>query len=311
MNTEYDYKEEIAYVVERAVAEGSAVRYLEGEYKNKRNINELVSDIIISAEQFFDKIETEKISMYTTEDEHNYIAEKTGYSIEIIEVVRWFYECYKMTNDCIEYCGICKKCGHDTLYIREDDGEMYCSVIECAKCIEQYTYDEMLEDDSMVEYDVNERLPLYKEEEIPLKDVNKVNTSYIIKAATGYRKGIWRKIQISAAATLDDLSSAVLDAFEFDHSHLYAFYMDQKLRCIRGVPTFYSPLCGYELHNADRQMLENFNFEPKQRFLFLYDFGDEWHFTMTVEKVIDEITPMAFVVKSSRESALQYGVVLD
>ena len=128
-----------------------------------------------------------------------------------------------------------------------------------------------------------------------------------IKAATGYRKGIWRKIQISAAATLDDLSYAILDAFEFNYDHLYVFYMDHKLRTSRGVPRFYSPRCGYIHDNADQQMLKNFNFTPKQKFLFEYDFGDEWHFTMTFEKEIEEITPRAFVINSRGDSPSQYS----
>ena len=138
-----------------------------------------------------------------------------------------------------------------------------------------------------------------------MKDVNEVNKSYIIKAATGYRKGIWRTIQISAAATFDGLSDAILRAFDFDYDHLYAFYMHPKGKKY-GVPTYNSPGCGYGSSSADKQMLENFGFVEGTKFLYLYDFGDEWHFWMTFISEIDEITPDAFTVKFRGESPNQY-----
>ena len=310
MDAEYKYIEEIAYVVERAIKEGSIPQYIKNDFGDKKSIDELVSDIIVSDEQF-NKLTIEgNVSSYSTDDEHNYIAEQTGYATEIIETVVWFYECYKMANSYIIYCGNCNKCGHDELYIREGNDGLYSSIVECGKCKEKYTFEQMEEDDPF-EYDLSEQLPLQRKEAKALKDVNETNVSYIIKAATGYRKGIWRKIQISAAATLHDLGLAILDAFEFDYDHLYAFYMDDKLRTRRGIPTFYSPRFGYKAESAALEMLENFSFIPKQRFLFLYDFGHEWHFTMTFEKEINEVTPKAFVIQSRGESPPQYREYWD
>jgi len=317
MNEKYDNEEEIAYVAERAIKEGSIPRYLENNYKNKLSVNEFVSNIISLHIEFETTLAQEY--GYTNIDEYRHIAKLTGYSNEIVEKALWFYECYLMANDCVRYFGNCKKCGHDVLYIREDVEDIYYSFMECDKCKEKFTYEE-LDDDYLPDNYLDELLsnedeeiplynekemPLYNEKEIPLKDVTATNTSYIFKAATGYRKSIWRKIQISAAATLDDLSYAVLDAFDFDYDHLYAFYIDQKLRT-RGVPTFYSPLYDNGYKRADRHMLESFSFVPKQKFLFEYDFGHEWHFTMTFEKEIYETTPKAFVTQSRGDSPSQY-----
>jgi len=305
MSSDYEYIEELAYVKDRAIKEGSVPKYLNENKENKPDINKFLKDIFDLNEKFMVKVDDGEISGYSPDDICEFIAKTTGYSTSIIETVLWFLECYQMANGFNTLIEDCKKCGHNSLYYREGPDGMYSYYFECEKCKEKYSFDEVVEDDYYDAIDFNEKLPMQKEIEIPLKDINEVSTSYIIKAATGYRKGIWRKIQISAAATLDDLSEAVLSAFDFDNDHLYAFHMDQKLRT-RDVPTYYSPRCGYSLKNADRQMLENFQFIPKQKFLFLYDFGDEWHFTMTIEKIIEEKTPNAFVVQTRGESPLQY-----
>ncbi|WP_407058228.1 IS1096 element passenger TnpR family protein [Tigheibacillus jepli] len=38
----------------------------------------------------------------------------------------------------------------------------------------------------------------------------------------------WRKIQLSASATLLDLHRLIQDGFAFDDDHLYSFFMDDK-----------------------------------------------------------------------------------
>jgi len=81
--------------------------------------------------------------------------------------------------------------------------------------------------------------------------------------------------------------------------------MDPKGRK-RDVPTLYSPHCGYVTGGADKQMLKNFRFVEGTKFLYLYDFGDEWHFTITFIKEVGEITSVPFVVGSRGEAPIQY-----
>jgi len=174
METNYDYAEEIEYITKRVAEEGSVSRYLEETYENKHEMSELVSRIVTLNEQFIEKMDDERLD-YTNDDEHEYIAGSTGYSKEIIELVLWFSECYQMMNGNIIYCAKCQKCGNDELYIREEKGGLFCSFVECGKCGETYTYDQMWE------YDDN-TIPS-REEEIPLRNVNEITTSWIQKAA--------------------------------------------------------------------------------------------------------------------------------
>jgi len=147
MEKSYDYTKEINYVVERAIAEGSVPRYLEQKSDSKLDMKKLVSDVILLEEQFMTKVE-EGEEFGTTDDEHNYIAEVTGYPIETIELVLWFHECYRMADDCITLVGNCQKCDGDVLYFREDDDVLYGCFIECGQCGEKYTLEQMFEYES-------------------------------------------------------------------------------------------------------------------------------------------------------------------
>jgi len=286
MENENDYlQQKVNYVRERALVEGSVPQYIKQEYGDKLDINIFVSNIICFHEEFLDKIETENIFMYSNDDEHNYIAERTNYSTKMIELVLWFDECFQMKMDCNTYEANCKQCGCGELYIREEEGELFSTYIECASCGKKYSFEDI---DSY---------------ESPKKGTI-TDKSYVFKAATGYRKGIWRKIQISTGATLDELSSAILDAFSFDHDHLYAFYMDEKGRKYN-VPTYYSPDFREE-PGADSIILQDFNFIAGTKFLYLYDFGDEWQFTITFDKDVAETTPHPIVVQSCGEAPEQY-----
>ena len=50
--------------------------------------------------------------------------------------------------------------------------------------------------------------------------------TYVISVSL--MKGCYRHIKISSQKTLDELSSAILNAFDFDNDHLHAFFMDNR-----------------------------------------------------------------------------------
>jgi hypothetical protein len=43
----------------------------------------------------------------------------------------------------------------------------------------------------------------------------------------------------------------------------------------------------YELKSAKRVKLSSMNFAPKDKFRYVYDFGDDWRHDIVVEKVLD------------------------
>lgn len=303
MENEYDYQQIISYMVERAIAEKQIPQYLTQEFGDKVEIDKFITDIYSTHGDFLIMVEEEELYCYSNDEEIKYIADKTDYSKEMIELALWFEECYLMKTGCIIYSGTCKLCGCDELYIREDD-ELFTSSLQCVKCGEKYSYEDMDDQVSSIDDFISD----YLGDKITMQPPNEgkiTDKSYIFKAATGYRKGIWRKIQISTGATLDELSSAILYAFEFDHDHLYAFYMDEKGRK-RNVPVYYSPQC-YDVSQADRVTLDQLGLTPGSKFLYLYDFGDEWHFTITLEKEVGEVSNVPYVIAARGEAPEQYS----
>ncbi|MEN6568262.1 MAG: plasmid pRiA4b ORF-3 family protein [Veillonellales bacterium] len=129
-----------------------------------------------------------------------------------------------------------------------------------------------------------------------------IEKMYVIKVL--WKRGIWRRIQLSSRHTLHDLHKVILDAYEFDDDHLYAFFMEGKPW--RGE-AYWSPQ-NDEGPYADKIKLGSLNLEVKQKFLYLYDFGDEWTFSVQVEKIVETDAPALkpMILESRGEAPEQY-----
>lgn len=94
----------------------------------------------------------------------------------------------------------------------------------------------------------------------------------------------WRRIAIPGDADLDQLATAILDAFHFDRDHLYRFsYRD---RFGRTIDIDHPDLAGESEHAlADAVKIGELPLAPGMRLDFLYDFGDEWRFTLHTESI--------------------------
>ena len=113
-----------------------------------------------------------------------------------------------------------------------------------------------------------------------------------------YYKEIYRIIKIDGSATLDDLSHSILSAFNFDDDHLYMFSMNRKRYDSEG---YYHPQADGG-KNAAKAKLSKLNLNVRNKFMFLYDFGDEWMFEITVKKIKESnIRTMTCVVESQGE----------
>jgi len=120
--------------------------------------------------------------------------------------------------------------------------------------------------------------------------------------------GCYRHIQISEGATLLKLSSAILNAFDFVDDHLHSFFMnnrawdqDAEYAC-RGGDLDEDGVRG----SSDKVKLSKFRLGKGDKFLYLFDYGDEWRFQIKVLRVIEEATKTPFVIKSVGEVS-QYG----
>lgn len=96
----------------------------------------------------------------------------------------------------------------------------------------------------------------------------------------GAGREVYRVIEISGEHSLDELCKIILSAYDFIDEHLYEFCMDNRM---------YSD-ASYQSHPegpepSTRVKLDKIGLVVKQKFSLHYDFGDDWMFTITVQKI--------------------------
>ncbi len=115
----------------------------------------------------------------------------------------------------------------------------------------------------------------------------------------------WRRIAITGQSDLADLADCIIQAYDFDGDHLYAFEFvgrdGQKL-------SIDSPNCRDGETFADETAIGGLPLEEKQSMLFHYDFGASWRFKVVLEKIVPADTERAVpeIVESKGEAPPEY-----
>lgn len=118
---------------------------------------------------------------------------------------------------------------------------------------------------------------------------------------TGAGREVYRIIEISGEHSLNDLCGAILSAYEFTDEHLYEFCMDNKM---------YSD-CSYQSDPEDgepstRVKIDKIGLAEKQKFSLHYDFGEDWMFTIVVQKIAETEEKVAPTVIKEKGYIEQY-----
>jgi hypothetical protein len=88
---------------------------------------------------------------------------------------------------------------------------------------------------------------------------------------------IWRELELTGDQTLGDLGEAIPLAFGFDDPHLWSFFLSGKpWDDATEYARWPSPDDGRPAQAADRLRIRDA--PASKEFLFLFDYGDEWHF---------------------------------
>jgi hypothetical protein len=111
---------------------------------------------------------------------------------------------------------------------------------------------------------------------------------YLGQMGEGFPREVTRKIEMRDTQTLDDLQEAIIfDAFGWDEGHMYSFFFDNipysqardmEYSCSTGPP---DPFSG-KRPNPTSTKLKDLNLKQGQKFLFLFDFGDDQQFGIEV-----------------------------
>lgn len=123
----------------------------------------------------------------------------------------------------------------------------------------------------------------------------------VLSNSSPYGREVYRIIEISGDRTLKDLCGIILDAFNFYDDHMYEFCMDNRM---------YSQY-SYQPHPEAGQAsvrikLDQLNLMKGQKFSLHYDFGDDWMFAISVQKVAETSEKKILRVVRGKGSAEQY-----
>ena len=118
----------------------------------------------------------------------------------------------------------------------------------------------------------------------------------------GQARKAYRIIEISGSDSLDRLCEVILSAFDFIHEHLYEFSLSGRLY----ADDNYTCDPEYKGQPATDIKLDKLGLEKGQKFVFHYDFGDDWIFEILVQDIHEESVRAIAHVTDEKGSVEQY-----
>ena len=125
---------------------------------------------------------------------------------------------------------------------------------------------------------------------------------HVFKVALGR---VWRRIAISGTHNFELLSDAILEAFNFDHDHLYQFdYSNRK-----GLTFSVNAPQVDEVPFTTEVQVGSLGLNPGESMDYIFDFGDYWKFTIILETVESDnnVISKPAILESHGEAPEQYG----
>jgi hypothetical protein len=127
----------------------------------------------------------------------------------------------------------------------------------------------------------------------------------VLRVSYRYKPDFWREIEIADDQFLSDLHLAIQRALEWDNDHLYSFYTGKRpydSKTEIGSPGSDSR------RRADKVTLGSLELRTRQKFLYLFDFGDDHLFDIQVMKINPKAPPGVYprVVGQQGDRLVQY-----
>ena len=142
--------------------------------------------------------------------------------------------------------------------------------------------------------------------------------TFIFRAALHDRPSIYRDIEIDPAKSLYLLAEAIVSAFGFNFDHAFGFYAGLTPAKVHKEFPKYELFA--DMGEADPQVLGVKKTRISQAFpevghamLFLFDYGDGWHFRVALRSIGKKIAKARYprVVATRGEAPAQYPDVDD
>jgi hypothetical protein len=135
---------------------------------------------------------------------------------------------------------------------------------------------------------------------------------YTFRVRLKFMPGVWREIEVAANQTLEEFGEAIPLAFRFTDPHLWSFFLSGKAWDRGSEYALSDPDEGRGVQPAKRTRIREVplpGVTGKKEFLFLFDYGDEWHFGVKLVRVQDQVEPGASyprIAASHGEAPPQY-----
>ncbi|MDR1895792.1 MAG: plasmid pRiA4b ORF-3 family protein [Prevotellaceae bacterium] len=96
---------------------------------------------------------------------------------------------------------------------------------------------------------------------------------------------VWRRILVPETLTFDEFHRIIQRVFGWENAHLYQFSeLGYKSREVISVPNY---LMGGEIDSTKVKLNKIFKTKG-QKYVYIYDFGDDWIHDIKLEKITDE-----------------------
>lgn len=120
----------------------------------------------------------------------------------------------------------------------------------------------------------------------------------------------YRTLAILERSTLYSLAEAIVNSFDFDFDHAFGFYDNIKrwIESEEGYELFVDIGEESEFNGVKKTRISKVFNEIKKKMLFLFDYGDEWHFIVELKGIESpkEDAKYPLVVETAGEAPPQY-----
>jgi len=139
---------------------------------------------------------------------------------------------------------------------------------------------------------------------------------YIIRATLSDWRGRvkgqpYRVLAIPEELTLYNLAETIVDSFDFDFDHAFGFYNNIKkwTKSVEGYELFADTGEESGSKGVEKTKVNEVFDKIKKKMLFLFDYGDEWHFIVELKGVepSKDRERYPFIMESFGDTPPQYG----
>lgn len=119
-----------------------------------------------------------------------------------------------------------------------------------------------------------------------------------------FKPAIYRDVLVNSATPLPKLHKLIQVAMGWEDVHMHGFAVplkNERFYRVQASSRFEKPQAdgwGEPANNETRFRVMDLMRDPKDKLLYLYDFGDDWEHVITLKAVVETDTPLPHLLKA-------------